>query len=206
MQNKHIGINVLLASVIIFLFIAAQLSVMTWAQSPVKFSSKEILQDKKFINSFMKKVNNAAKTGSFNSGNISFGKIQDVFISYRAYDIIEKQINWSKGITIFYLGVRKKSVPRDNFLTLLSKHVKLVSSGFQNKGLKGYIVFPGKDFEAAAMNWTSRKDMEKCFQTDVGKELVADADKILDGIIWVDIHSLPKDYLKKFDQAIEKLK
>lgn len=70
-----------------------------------------------------------------------------------SYDVIGKPIDWSKGRTMVYIGLRKPNLSADAFLTGLARHLSFVKSRLQAKGLLGYIVIANDNYEVAFMNW-----------------------------------------------------
>jgi hypothetical protein len=70
-----------------------------------------------------------------------------------SYDVIGKPIDWSKGRTMVYIGLRKPELTPDAFLTGLARHLSFVKQRLQPKGLLGYVVIANDNYEVAYMNW-----------------------------------------------------
>jgi hypothetical protein len=103
-----------------------------------------------------------------------------------AYKLINGPIDWTKGINVFYLGLRKKGLSSREFLKGLSSHIKLVAKNLKSKGLNGYWVIANEKYEVAYMNFKSKEAMAKAFASNAGKEVIADGAKILKPLMWLE--------------------
>lgn len=101
-----------------------------------------------------------------------------------AYDMINLPIDWQRGVTTFYFGVRKSHVSTEDFKAALYDHVHLVTEKMQRRGLNGYLVLVADDYEIAFMHWSSQEAMDAAFATADGALVGADAAKIMDTQMW----------------------
>lgn len=108
------------------------------------------------------------------------------FHSERAYDVLSKPVDWQKGHSVCFFGLRKKSLRPDFFWDTLYKHIIYTRTAFSPLGLKGYVILVSPDYEIAFMNWESKSAMENALQSQKGKALVRDSRGILDTILWQD--------------------
>jgi len=93
-----------------------------------------------------------------------------------SYDVIGKPIDWSKGRTMVYVGLRKQNLSADAFLTGLARHLNIVKHRIQPKGLLGYIVIANENYEVAFMNWEDQPAQDP--------RVTADAANLLDGLMY----------------------
>lgn len=103
---------------------------------------------------------------------------------HRAYQMLDKPIDWRSGTSVFFIGTRKSGVPKDLFLNRLSRHTRMAAVRMLRHGLRGYIVIANENYEAAFMNWSSEDDMARAFTTEDGKAVMQDAQEIMDTVMW----------------------
>ncbi len=120
--------------------------------------------------------------------------IPDTLESNQSYNLISEPTDWTKGVTTFYLGLRKSNLPANLFLKYLSDHVQLATLFLKPMGLRGYIVIANDNYEAAYMNWESEEAMNQAFSSEDGKLLAADAASIMDTLQWS-----PNSYFNGFN-------
>lgn len=104
--------------------------------------------------------------------------------SNKAYDLMGAAVDWKKGHTTFFLGLRKDSLTKAEFLNRLSQHVKLAANSFRSVGLKGYLVIANENYEAAYMNWESKEAMQAAFFSAAGAQVQKDAGRFLELLQW----------------------
>lgn len=100
--------------------------------------------------------------------------------SNTAYNILEQPVDWSKGITTVYIGIKKLNLDSTNYLQRLHRHIDAVAKAYKTMGLNGYIVIANDNYEVAYMNWISREAMQTAFTSKIGAELNLDANEIMD--------------------------
>lgn len=113
--------------------------------------------------------------------------LPDALKSGIAYDLTDGALDWSKGVTYFYLGTRKESISPSQFLTRLRAHVAMTSRVLTPVGMRGYIVIADDNYEAAYMNWESAAAMTKAFaKGGVGEPIGADSRTFMDSLMWTE--------------------
>lgn len=106
--------------------------------------------------------------------------------SGKAYDMINKPIDWQSGYTVAFIGERKKSVAREDFLEELTKHVLNARDSFKDHGFDGYLVLGTEDYEIAFIHWESKKAADAVFSRELGKNVADEAARLMDINIWAD--------------------
>ncbi|MGE0616962.1 MAG: hypothetical protein AB7P04_15125 [Bacteriovoracia bacterium] len=101
-----------------------------------------------------------------------------------AYDIIGDAIDWTAGHTTFFLGLRKPDVKPEAFLRELASHVAFVARTLKPLGLKGYIIIAHENYEIAYLHWESKEKADTAFATQPGRDVAADAGKILESLMF----------------------
>lgn len=101
------------------------------------------------------------------------------------YDVLGTAVDWQKGYATFFIGTRKPGLSSEDFLKKLHAHVTEVRRALSPQGLDGYVFVAGTDYEAAYLHWPSREASETAFTSDGGKAAVAEAQKILDPLVFV---------------------
>lgn len=93
----------------------------------------------------------------------------------KAYDMIGDTIDWRKGHSTFYIGLRKNNPTPSDYLRWLAGHVARVAAVLRPHGLLGYIVIANENYEVAYMNWISAEARERAFTTAEGDQIRRDA-------------------------------
>lgn len=106
--------------------------------------------------------------------------IPEILEHNKAYDVVGAPVDWSRGHTTFYIGVKKSNISSADYLKWLNRHVNLVANSFKGKVLKGYIIIANDNYEVAFMNWESQSAMAEAFQTEEGKAIRDDAATYMD--------------------------
>lgn len=107
-------------------------------------------------------------------------KVPSALVANTAYDFGLGGIDWSKGHTTYFVGLKKPG--QGDFFTRLAKHVSLVRDSFLAFGLRGYVVVATADYELAIMNWESDESMSKAFGSLFGQAVMKDGQEFLDNL------------------------
>lgn len=97
----------------------------------------------------------------------------------KAYDVLQTDVDWSKGYTTFYIGEKLPNLSPESFLQGLDVHVKRVRSYFSRAGLKGYVIITTPDREYAFMNWESKRHVDYAFSKPEGKIVLGEANRLM---------------------------
>jgi hypothetical protein len=84
------------------------------------------------------------------------------------YAVVDKAADWSAGYTALVMNIRNDDLPAGDYLPRLKRHVKLVTSLFESKGMDGYIVLAGEAHEWAYLHWTDEDTAKRAFATPEG--------------------------------------
>lgn len=84
------------------------------------------------------------------------------------YAVIDKAPDWSAGFTALVMAVRDEAMPAADYVPRLKRHVNLVASLFESKGLDGYLVYAGADHEWAYLHWPDEDTAKRAFATPDG--------------------------------------
>lgn len=127
-----------------------------------------------------------------------FEQLPNSLESGAAYDLIGENIDWSKGYTMAFIGMRPTHVSPSDFLQSLSNHVRLAAENLKVHGMQGYIVLANKDYEVAYINWPSRIHHDRAFEIRAGQEVFEDASKFMTPLMYENVArrargSLPND-------------
>lgn len=120
------------------------------------------------------------------------GKIE----ANQAYDLINKDVDWSKGTTFFYMGKKKTHLTTAEYLKQLDSHVKKVSKGFRPMGMKGYVILITEDMEYAWINWNSEESAKKGYASPFGINVMNEAAGLMDIIQWSQTSKFNKKLLR----------
>jgi hypothetical protein len=112
-----------------------------------------------------------------------------------AYDMFGTPLDWTKGHSMFYLGLRKDKVSKKEFLKRLKKHVELAHGNFKLLGLRGYIVIANEDYEVAYMNWESEAHMNEAMSSLIAKSVLEDGAEFMDNFQYQNAQSFLSDDL-----------
>lgn len=96
-----------------------------------------------------------------------------------AYDMLGKEVDWQKGYSTVYIGLRKSTIEREDFIDGIRKHVVDVTNALKSQGLQGYIVLMTSEYEIAYMNWPSQAVATSAFESKEAKAFIKDAQLIL---------------------------
>ena len=102
----------------------------------------------------------------------------------QAYDVIGEQINWARGVTYVFIGTKKSAFTAEQFLKELYNHVALAKKVMLPKGLRGYIIIANENYEVAYLNWDSKAAHDSAGQSEDGKGVFADANRIMDMLMY----------------------
>lgn len=84
------------------------------------------------------------------------------------YAIVDKVPDWSKGFTALVMAQRNDDMPASDYIPRLKRHVKLVTQLFESKGMDGYMVYAGENFEWAYLHWKDEDTAKRAFATPDG--------------------------------------
>ncbi len=84
------------------------------------------------------------------------------------YAIVDKAPDWSVGHTALVLTMKNHDLPTGDFLPRLLRHIKLVTHLFEAKGMDGYLVYAGEDYEWGYLHWTDEAAARLAFSTPDG--------------------------------------
>jgi hypothetical protein len=84
------------------------------------------------------------------------------------YAIVDKVPDWSVGFTALVMAQKNDDMPAADYIPRLKRHVKLVTQLFESKGMDGYIVYAGENFEWAYLHWTDEDTAKRAFATPDG--------------------------------------
>lgn len=99
-------------------------------------------------------------------------------------DVFGTPVDWQRGFTGVFVGLRRPEVPREEFLARLTAHLVHVREQLEPLGLDGYVVSATEEYELAWMHWPSRELADEAYQTPAGIEAAADAGRILTPLMW----------------------
>lgn len=96
-----------------------------------------------------------------------------------SYDVLSLPVDWKKGFTTFYMGIRRKGLSNQQYEAGMSRHVEGVKRGFYKMGMKGYLVLLTDRYEIAYQNWQSREAFERAMKSNTAKIITKDAKRFL---------------------------
>jgi hypothetical protein len=91
------------------------------------------------------------------------------------YAAVDKAIDWSTGYTALVWTTKNESLPAEDYVPRLKRHIKLVVQLFEPRGMDGYLILAGKDFEWAYLHWVSEEASVHAFASPEGKTGPADS-------------------------------
>lgn len=84
------------------------------------------------------------------------------------YAIVDKAPDWSVGFTALVMALKNDDMPAADYIPRLRRHVKLVTQLFESKGMDGYMVYAGDNFEWAYLHWKDEDTAKRAFATPDG--------------------------------------
>jgi hypothetical protein len=84
------------------------------------------------------------------------------------YAIVDRAPDWSAGFTALVMALKNDDMPAGDYIPRLRRHVKLVTQLFESKGMDGYMVYAGDNFEWAYLHWTDEETAKRAFATPDG--------------------------------------
>lgn len=88
---------------------------------------------------------------------------------YTPYAAVDKAGDWAQGYTSLVMTAKNDALPADDYVPRLKRHVKLVTQLFEPRGMDGYLVYAGDDFEWAYLHWVSQEASQKAFAAPEGR-------------------------------------
>lgn len=110
-----------------------------------------------------------------------FGPFDGIPKENHLYSAYPENVDWSKGYTTVFVGIRKDGYPARIFRKQMAHHIDLVRRAFRPMGLQGYLFIMNGDFEIAYQNWSSESDAQKAFGSQIGQSIIKDANTFLNG-------------------------
>ncbi len=118
------------------------------------------------------------------SGSLVPEELRGPLQANRAYDLIGKKLDWSRGYTNFFIGEKKAGLSSEAFLRGLDQHVRKVRHFFRGAGLLGYVIIATPDREYAFMNWESKSHADYAMAHPAGKLVRAEAESLMKTLNW----------------------
>lgn len=84
------------------------------------------------------------------------------------YAIVDHVPDWSVGFTALVMASKNDDMPAGDYIPRLRRHVKLVTQLFESKGMDGYMVYAGDNFEWAYLHWKDEDTAKRAFATEDG--------------------------------------
>jgi hypothetical protein len=84
------------------------------------------------------------------------------------YAVVDKAPDWSRGYTALVINMKNDDLPGADYLSRLKRHVRLVTTLFEPKGMDGYIVLAGARHEWAYLHWIDEDTAKRAFATPDG--------------------------------------
>jgi hypothetical protein len=81
------------------------------------------------------------------------------------YAIVDRAVDWSKGFTALVMASKNDDLPAADYIPRLRRHVRLVTTLFESKGMDGYMVYAGDNYEWAYLHWTDEDTAKRAFAT-----------------------------------------
>ncbi len=97
----------------------------------------------------------------------------------KAYDILALPVDWQRGYSTFYVGIKRPHISPGQFSDRLTNHVADVISAFSSQGLNAYVMMASDRYEIAYQNWTSKDAFEKAMRKN-GGPIATDASEFMD--------------------------
>jgi hypothetical protein len=95
------------------------------------------------------------------------GGVDDIQL-HVPYALVDHAVDWSVGFTALVMAIINDDMPREHYIPRLKRHVNLVTQLFESKGMDGYVVYAGADFEWAYLHWKDEETAKKAFATPDG--------------------------------------
>ncbi len=99
----------------------------------------------------------------------------DAMQLHTPYAAVDKAIDWNTGYTALVMTAKNDALPAVDYGPRLKRHVKLVTQLFESKGMDGYVIYAGEDFEWAYLHWIDKEASVKAFASPEGKTGPADS-------------------------------
>lgn len=84
------------------------------------------------------------------------------------YVLVDHAVDWSVGFTALVMAIKNDDMPSEHYMPRLKRHVNLVTQLFESKGMDGYVVYAGADFEWAYLHWKDEDTAKRAFATPDG--------------------------------------
>lgn len=97
----------------------------------------------------------------------------------QAYDVMSGPVDWQRGFSTFYIGVRKTRVSHQQFLKKNKYFMEQTREAFGTKGLVGYLVVISDKYKIAIQNWQSQAAYREAISSERGLQISANAASIM---------------------------
>lgn len=94
------------------------------------------------------------------------------------YVIVDKAPDWSQGYTALVMARKRDELTAPGYAQRLKRHVKLVTSLLESRGMDGYIVVAGQTHEWAYLHWIDEDTAKRAFATPEGASGLRDSRSI----------------------------
>lgn len=95
-----------------------------------------------------------------------------------AYVIVDQAPDWSAGYTALVMARKNDDLSITEYAARLKRHVKLVTSLLESRGMDGYIVDAGETHEWAYLHWIDEDTAKRAFATAEGASGLKDSRSI----------------------------
>ena len=113
------------------------------------------------------------------SRGVAAAPFKNDLVAETAYDVLVRPVDWQKGYSTVYVGLRDPKRTPAEFLEGLRKHVVAMRDALAPRGADGYIFVGTDDYELAFLHWPSRKAADAAFASDPVKAAAATAEGVL---------------------------
>ncbi|MFH1729537.1 MAG: type 1 glutamine amidotransferase domain-containing protein [Pseudomonadota bacterium] len=148
------------------------------------------------IDNFINKISDTLTTGQFSSVPVELENIKGKMRKNQIYSVFkhDKEVNWKSGNSTLYIGKRKEQYLRKEFFTEMKNHLALAKNAFSNECINSYLVMLTDDFEIAFANWKDNETRVRCLSADSSQAALSDANRIMDGTLWLADANVIIDY------------
>lgn len=94
------------------------------------------------------------------------------------YVIVDNAADWSAGYTALVMARKNDDLSNAAYAARLKRHVKLVTSLLESRGMDGYVVEAGETHEWAYLHWIDEDTARRAFATAEGASGLKDSRSI----------------------------
>jgi len=132
-------------------------------------------------------------------------EVRGVLEERTVYAALDQPVDWSKGYTSVYVGVRKREFPRERFLQRCHEHIRFARLLLTANGIRTYFVYLTSDYYVSFSNWKSLALIRGNVTTARSRAVVANGREFMDDLVWAEMGRLPDDTVARVKQAAEAL-